>query len=273
MSLFKVDRNKCIKCGACSETCPVFVISFSKEDGPKPAKFAEKACISCGQCVSVCPKDALSHMAMSPEECRIIKDELKISKDQAEQFLMSRRSIRVYQDKKVSKNVLENVIETARYAPTGHNFQNVKWKVIADKNDVVKLKNSVVEWLDYLVKENSPMAQTINARSLVLGCKRGYDLILRDAPHVIVAYGKKEDRLAQISCTIALSHLELAAKAAGLGTCWAGFLDLALSAWPPSEVILDLPDDCASFGSMMIGYPKYTYKRIPKRKKPEILWH
>lgn len=35
---------------------------------------------------------------------------------------------------------------------------------------------------------------------------------------------------------------------------------------------LDLPRDHQVFGALMLGYPKYTYRRIPPRDKPKVEW-
>ncbi len=47
---------RCQKCGLCVEACPVKVISFSEEEGPK---IDRELCTSCGQCVEACPNQAL----------------------------------------------------------------------------------------------------------------------------------------------------------------------------------------------------------------------
>jgi nitroreductase len=66
--------------------------------------------------------------------------------------------------------------------------------------------------------------------------------------------------------------LDLAAPSFALGTCWAGFLMMAASHWPPLQNALSLPEGYACFGAMMIGYPKYKYQRLPLRKEPDIMW-
>lgn len=47
---------RCQKSGRCVEACPVKVISFSEEEGPK---IDRELCTSCGQCVEACPNQAL----------------------------------------------------------------------------------------------------------------------------------------------------------------------------------------------------------------------
>ncbi|MBN1389388.1 MAG: 4Fe-4S binding protein [Candidatus Thermoplasmatota archaeon] len=52
----KIDKNTCIGCGACVETCPVQALSMV--DGK--ADVDPETCVDCGACVGVCPVQALS---------------------------------------------------------------------------------------------------------------------------------------------------------------------------------------------------------------------
>lgn len=52
----KIDKDTCIGCGACVETCPVQALSMV--DGK--ADVDEGTCVDCGACVGVCPVQALS---------------------------------------------------------------------------------------------------------------------------------------------------------------------------------------------------------------------
>ena len=53
----RVDREKCIDCGACYSLCPADAIAF-KEDAS--IIFDEEKCISCGLCVDACPTRAIT---------------------------------------------------------------------------------------------------------------------------------------------------------------------------------------------------------------------
>ena len=98
------------------------------------------------------------------------------------------------------------------------------------------------------------------------------DPILRKAPHLIIAHAPKKDKAAPQACTVGLTYLELAAVSFGLGTCWAGYFQVAVGMSPPLQEALALPDDHQSFGAMMIGYPKFEYQRIPKRNEAQVIW-
>lgn len=271
-NFFTIDDSLCVRCGTCAETCPVKLIYFKKPGTPRSMPWASKACINCGHCVAVCPKGALSLPTMPADDCAPIMKDLAISFEQADQLLRSRRSIRTYLDKPVEKEKLEKIIRTARYAPTGHNLQDVEWTIIYDAQRVSRLKELVVEWMRKMVADDTDIAKALSLKSVIMGVDAGHDLIMRGAPHLVVTHAPKEDRMARSSCTIALAFLDLAAKAAGIGTCWAGFLDLAAANYPPVMQAMELPEGHISYGSMMVGYPKYQYYRIPTRKDPKITW-
>jgi nitroreductase len=98
----------------------------------------------------------------------------------------------------------------------------------------------------------------------------GYDYICRGAPHVVVACAPK-DR-GPTDCVIALTYLELAAPAFGLGVCWDGYLNMGLNRSAAMQEALGLPEGYGSFGAMMVGYPKYEYHRLPPRNEAQISW-
>ena len=100
----------------------------------------------------------------------------------------------------------------------------------------------------------------------------GNDVILRDAPVLIVTHAEKDNRAAPSTCTIALTYLELAAISMGLGCCWAGYFNAAATTFPPMMEALSLPRGHQCFGAMMVGYPKFNYHRLPTRKPPSINW-
>jgi nitroreductase len=88
----------------------------------------------------------------------------------------------------------------------------------------------------------------------------------------LIAHADKENLWAPVDCAIALTYLELAAKAHGLGSCWAGLLTRAVGLYAPAAEFLNLPDSNKVYGAVMLGYPKYRYQRIPKRNDIKVKW-
>ncbi|MCP4610701.1 MAG: 4Fe-4S dicluster domain-containing protein, partial [Planctomycetes bacterium] len=128
MGLFTVDQGKCKGDGICVAECPMGVIEIQHSDNfPSVTENGEGLCINCGHCVAVCPHGAFSLTTMKPEDCSLVMKETLPSAVQVEHFLKSRRSARVYKEKRVSIEILTKVIEIAAYSPSGHNDQPVHW--------------------------------------------------------------------------------------------------------------------------------------------------
>ncbi len=272
MDVMTIDPQTCNQDGLCAAVCPLGLIDFEKGSIPVAIEKADELCIRCGHCVAVCPSGSLNHRDMAVAYCAPIQKELLISSGQCAQFLKSRRSIRTYKQKPVSREVLENLLDVARYAPTGHNTQGVKWLVIADKSELHRLAGIVVDWMRFMLEKMPEMALGMHMDTTVEHWEQGDDVILRGAPTVVIAYGEQDNRMAPASCTIGLTYLELAATGMGLGCCWAGYFNAAASTFPQMKDALALPDGHQSFGAMMVGYPKLQYQRIPQRQSPNITW-
>lgn len=272
MDLISVDQQSCNQDGLCAAVCPAGLITFEKDTIPGTIEGAEEICIACGHCIAICPTGSLRHRDMDVETCPPVVKEQQITADQCEQFLKSRRSIRVYRKEPVSKKTLERLLDVARYAPSGHNSQGVKWLVLSNLKELSHLSEIVAEWMVFMLEKMPEFALSMHLDRTLERWKEGTDVILRGAPVVVIAYGDKESRLAPTSCTIALTYLELAAAGMGLGCCWAGYFNAAAISFPKMKQALGLADDQQTFGAMMVGYPKFQYKRIPARQVQEISW-
>lgn len=272
-TLFTIDPNKCKKDGICVAECPLHLIAINEADQtPIPVDKAERQCIKCGHCVAVCPHDALTLKTMTAEQCSSLDKTLLPDAEQAKLFLIARRSIRVYQKQPVDRDILSDIIDTARYAPTAVNIQPVNWLVIEDSKEVGRLTGLVADWMRYVITNQPETARLMNMQKMVDEWDSGKDRICRRAPHIIIAHAKEALNSAQSSCTIALTYLELAAFAKGLGACWAGFFHAAATNYPPLAEALRLPEGHRCFGAMLVGYPQYQYHRIPLRKEARITW-
>ncbi len=140
MTLFTVDHEKCERDGICAAECPMGIIEVKdKESVPHPIEGAENLCINCGHCVAVCPHGAFSLTTMEADTCPAVDGNLLPSFAIVSHMIRARRSIRVYKDKRVGREVLEKLIDTARYAPTGKNTQLVRWLIITNKDTIKEL--------------------------------------------------------------------------------------------------------------------------------------
>lgn len=272
MNLLEVDRELCKQDGICAAVCPMELIDLQKSGYPAPVADAEEMCIGCGHCVAVCPTGSLSHRDTDVDQCPPIRKELHLTAEHCEHFLRNRRSIRVYKSDPVPRTVISRLIEVARFAPSGHNCQCTEWLVLDNREELRSLAGIVADWARWIIDSMPESDLSRHMEKLLTRWENGKDVILRDAPVVIIAHAEAGNRMAPPSCTLALGYLELAATSTGLGCCWAGYFSAAATTFPPMKEALSLPKGHQCYGSMMLGYPKFSYHRLPARKPPAITW-
>lgn len=272
MSQFIVDETRCRRDGICVAVCPVGVLTRGDDAPPEQIQGGAALCISCGHCVAACPFGACALDTMPAGDCPPLRPEWRLSPEQAEHFLRSRRSVRVFKGEAVAHGRLERLIRTARYAPSGRNNQPVRWLVISGSEPVHAIAGHVIDWMRAICVAKPEAGRALMLHRLVAAWDAGRDLICRAAPHLIVAHAPKDDVTAPSACTLALAYLELAAPSHGLGACWAGYLHMAALHWQPLREALALPGGDVFSGAMMVGEPRYRYYRLPARREPSITW-
>ena len=53
-----IDKNLCVGCGTCEDSCPLDVIYMDGEEGQPLVKYPEE-CWHCGSCRQDCPEGAI----------------------------------------------------------------------------------------------------------------------------------------------------------------------------------------------------------------------
>ncbi len=136
-----INAEICDKEGLCVLTCIENI--FEQSDRKTlPTIVHPEACFSCGQCLAICPSDAISHSGLEAlENFPLIKSSrIKIEPERLLGFLRARRSIRTYNQKHpVLRETIEEIIDAARYAPTGSNAQSLEHVVITDRKTMDRL--------------------------------------------------------------------------------------------------------------------------------------
>ena len=173
-------------------------------------------------------------------------------------FMSAKRSIRGFKKKKVPKEVLQKVLDSMKYAPTGANIRTLRCTIISDDDKIKKISEDV---MDAIIKSSNP----IYSANFVKAKKRGIDTIFYNAPHVMIIHSTNPGDA--MNSTIALTYGMLCAQSLGLGSCWIGLAHGVLSANK------ELREDVAGirgrvWGVIILGYPTQIYYRVPPR--PDI---
>jgi nitroreductase/NAD-dependent dihydropyrimidine dehydrogenase PreA subunit len=268
MELIQVDTNKCDKCGICAEVCPIGTIGMD-ENGPKAIS---ALCIACGHCVAVCPSAALDNVR-APLANQITPGDMSVlAEDAAVLFLRKRRSVREFKKISVPREKIARLLDIARFAQTSGNSQGVSYNAIDVSETLRRITAVTVEWM-----ETGPFGEPFAAvakHHIANYHTNGSDIILRGAPCLVIPIVDKSSLpIGRDSTLFSLSYAELFAPVIGLGTCITGFFNAcADSGYKPMLDILNLPDNVRVTGGLMVGYPKYAYRRLADRNPLRLTW-
>jgi nitroreductase len=137
-----------------------------------------------------------------------------------------RRSIRRYKPDPVPDEVLNQVLEAARLAPSGGNRQ--PWHFIVVKDSETKRKLGIAEFASA-------------APVVIVGCADPTDPVA--------------SRTYLIDISIAFEHIVLAAANFGLGTCWQLGWDAKPGAEEAMKGVLGVPKHMKIVAVTPLGYP------------------
>lgn len=256
-----INPEKCLKDGICINVCPCQIFKHSKTGLPEIDPTLAKTCIKCGHCASACPGNAITVQGLNPDEFRPGHENLNLPTFEVfSNLVISRRSIRNFKDKPVEIELIQKLIDITRYCPTAKNTQALSWLIVNGAEKVRKVSAAVIETF----RPNDKMAPLVEAFD------KGEDPVSRGAPQLAIIYGPEKYAWGTMDAAIAIANLELAAKASEIGTCWGGFITYAASVNKSIGKSLGLDDSDKIFAAIMLGYPKYMFKKVPPRNQPRL---
>ena len=290
MSRITIDKEACARCGLCTRVCARGILQ-RKDESAVPTVVRPSTCFACGHCVAVCPTGAISHPSYPEGTVRPISKDLLPGYEQVLELVRARRSRRVYDGRPVERADVEKVIEAGRFAPTGHNAQSVEYVVVQDKDRLRRVAELTVEALLKMMRPfKSPigrmvMRPVVGARHVALYSgmaaetdglveifRGGTDVILHDAPTLLLFASDTVRGFPSADANLALQNATLAAEALGLGSFYTGFVVAACSRDRRIPEFLGLPETHKVFAGMAMGYPKVTFSKWPERKKANVSW-
>lgn len=157
----------------------------------------------------------------------------------------SRRSVRKYQDKKIDRKILEQLVCHAAMAPSGSNNQIWEFVVVDDE----EILDKMVAYSPGIVKR--PPCIIALCADMEKAEKKG---------------GRMGARLAGFDISMAAENLILSAVDQGIGSC-------AIASFAPEimQRILKLPENIEPKLLVTLGYPDGEPKCPPKRELADLL--
>jgi len=252
-----IDQDTCVGCGACASVCGMGVLEMG-EKGPVYAH--PDKCIGCTHCTAVCPTRAI-HAVKRPnapaEQPEPVPTEDFGDKkpfmpfEDLSRHIAARRSVRHFTDEIPSREVLNNILQAARYAPTACNFRSVKFAMISDPEHIKTLRE--------MCMKRFPLPRVLMPSPCLM---------------LVMAPAFSPD-----DTTIAATTVDLLARSYGLGCTFAGLVKHCVT--EIEEVRNYVRDVCGvkcigegSLTAMYLGYPgpEAAFLRPAVRDPPEIFW-
>ncbi|MFP4225273.1 MAG: nitroreductase family protein [Desulfobacterales bacterium] len=314
---FEYEPENCTQCKACVDTCPTSCLQW---DAEKKQPYAtgldgiELACIACNNCEAVCPGDCIRMRG----EYRVLEGRYKTPEDkfgemsfprpfgendahrsyeeiardltETEKMLYERRSIRLFKNKPVPREILQRLVEAGRFAPSAGNGQPFKFLVVTDPETISavdkqcakvltmikkaylgngKLRKSLISLLS-AISANKWDQRPIAAMEKV---NQNNDSITFGAPVVIHVLKDKRGISHPDICTALAAHnMVLAAHSLGLGTCYIGFIASTIPYAPRVRKMLGIEYPYELVTSICVGYPKLKYDRPVARGQVPVEW-
>lgn len=155
--------------------------------------------------------------------------------------IKERRSIRKYVEKEIPKEILTDLIDCARLAPTGNNKQAWKFVVITDQG----------------IREN-------------IASEAQYGRFIKEAGACIAVLCDEEAATTPLQdASAATENILIAAKDYGLGSCWVNSYEEEHS--QRVENMLQVPDKWKLMTLIAVGYQETSDNNVPKKDLDEVL--
>ena len=283
----RIIHDKCTRCMLCVKDCAAAV--WQEDNGVPRAAFPED-CTLCSHCLCVCPAGAIEHSGLDPLQIKKI-DKALVNPDAYETVVRGRRSIRQYKDRQVPDELIQKVIGLAGHTPTATNSQNVSYTVITDKEILKQISQTLFgfsvkvfhftqrfpgnliykfirafSWSEVIVRYLDPMPYYMDET------KKGRDLILHNAPALILVHAPKGKNFSCENCNLAAANIMNFAYSLSLGTCYIGFLTLYLKHSKKLRRLVHIPENRMAYAALVMGVPAYGHARTASRNNPKMEW-
>lgn len=153
--------------------------------------------------------------------------------------ILTRRSVRAFQDKPIETEDLNLILKTAIYAPSGMNKQTWRFTAVVNQELIQKLAKAISQELG---REN-------------------YDMY--NPQVLIIPSNTRESHWGKEDNACALENIFLAAHSLGIGSVWINQLQ-GICDRPAIRSILDqleIPSDHIVYGMAALGYPAAAPKQ------------
>ncbi len=272
-----VKKVICISCGQCALDCPTKAINPGDD---KKYEINQPRCIVCGHCGALCPVNAIKYdkYALPKWENPKIEPEKLLS------FIIGKRSMRRYEGREIPHEILQDILYAGSMTATAVNSQGWEAHIYTGEELKNLIKVASASMFQKLKRVNTPWGRQLAklagfkkyaAKSFLKRAIAGYgkgidgskDPFFFNAPCVVlVTSPKKKKDLARTDAVMAATHMMLYAQSHKIGSCFIGFLEIAIGKNKRARREVGITDDRNIAATFTLGYSAQEYRRLPIRK-------
>jgi ferredoxin len=287
----RIDQSKCKQCGLCMEVCPGNILAMNENGEVHFIPERLVICQHCGQCMAICATGAVRVEGLSYDSELVELPAFDVNTRAFNDFLANRRSVRHFKKQHVPDKVINLVLDSLSYVPFGCAPAKLHITVVNNRATiesalphVEQFLNNIVKWIDHPIasrmirrRNSAETFNTVRNHLYPISALGNYrlengDRITRNAPALVIFHApldaEEHTRNAMIQATYAM----LAVHAAGLGATMNGLVPAALNKVREVREIFQIPEGHEAVISLIMGYPKYRYRRAIRREPRNIHW-
>lgn len=287
----RIDYDSCVHCGLCAEVCKGQPLIMA-EGRLKIDNERFFGCIGCGHCMCVCPQDCIqiSGRDMSPEDVLPLPD--KASLPGYEQFyglLLSRRSIRNFQDRVVEPEKIARIVDAVCTAPMGLPPSDVEILILDGFARVQQFADDIMavikksRWFfsplmtgllkpffgrEYVESVNSFIRPAVDV--FLEEKTKGEDYLLYNAP--LAMYFHASPYADPADSIVAATYAMLAAHSLGLGSCMIGTPPYFIKYSKEFKQKYQLPPNNRPGIVVIFGYPRIKFRKTLQRQLSKVTY-
>ncbi|MEI6436680.1 MAG: nitroreductase family protein, partial [Bacteroidota bacterium] len=255
-----IDAASCNRCALCVIVCPAMILE--KRSNGEVAFKTDRTdiCIRCGHCMAMCESKSIAIEGISYKTNFRELPETNVDYRQLMEFLMTRRSVRIFQHKPVPRELVDRILDIISTAPFGVSPDNVEITVITDKSLIEKAVSEMskiyqqlgkiikIPVLGWLIKRSMSEETTNTLMNFIVPhIEKGHytnsdvvDDIARNAPALFIFHAPKGAEEHTVDAHIYLTYALIAAHSLGLGATAIGLIGPAINQSKPLRAMFQI---------------------------------
>jgi nitroreductase len=243
--------------------------------------------------MAICPTESIRVDSLSYAEDFFALPRCDWNADAFFALVASRRSIRVFKDTPVPREVLQRILEVISLAPMGFPPHKVEVTIVQKRETIEQALPLIVKhfedlgrrmknpFIRFMIRRRAGREAFNSLKNHVLpslefrlpDMKAGKgDTITRGAPVMLLFHAHREAESHTADAFIALTYGLLAAHALGLGVTAISLVPPVIERSPELRRMFEIPPENKVLASMVVGYPKYRFKRGIRRELAGVRW-